>query len=141
MWAGCRRSDARQTYSGGLLAVDMAPPADRASIPRRSAWTSRSPGPLVQDAGPPVKQPCQVSPIVPPSPPSGGYGVPEFCLATGGCAGFRLVEQEAAPPGPGFRVLTACRRGVRLAGFSAAELVRRMTGAEARYCCDITALS
>jgi hypothetical protein len=38
-------------------------------------------------------------------------------------------------------VLVACHGGVGLAGFSAAELVRMMPGAQARYGCDITALS
>jgi hypothetical protein len=39
----------------------------------------------------------------------------------------------AAASGPDFRLLLACRAGLRLAGFSAPELARMMTGAEARY--------
>jgi hypothetical protein len=39
----------------------------------------------------------------------------------------------ARASGPDFRVLLACRGGLRLAGFSAPELVRMMTGAESRY--------
>jgi hypothetical protein len=39
----------------------------------------------------------------------------------------------ARTSGPDFRVLTACRGGLRLAGFSAPELVRMMTGVEAQY--------
>jgi len=43
------------------------------------------------------------------------------------------VTWAARAAGPDLRVLVACRNGVRLAGFSAAELARMMTSAEDRY--------
>jgi hypothetical protein len=43
------------------------------------------------------------------------------------------VAWAARAAGPDLRVLAACRGGVRLAGFSVAELARMIEAAEAEY--------